>query len=77
MAIQAGRALPRIAGATAVFVIHFRLAVLVAQDALEYGIVGRIDMAVIAVVPRLAMPARVDREVLRVVVPVGRRPRGC
>lgn len=76
MTVQTGRTLPGVAGATPVLVVHLSLVVFMAEDALEDRIVGRIDMTVIAVVPLVAMRARVDREVLCVMIPVCGTP-GC
>ena len=56
-------------------VIHAGPVVLVAEDAFKGRKAGGVDVAIRAVVPLLSVSARVDREVLRVMIPIGRRPR--
>lgn len=75
MTVQASSALPAIARAALMFGIHISLVVLVTENAFKDRIVGGIDMAVITVIPFFPMRARIDREVLRIVVPVSRSPR--
>lgn len=58
-----------------VLVIHAGLVVFMAEDALKCRKARGVDMTIRAIVPLLAMLARVDREVLCVMIPVGRRPR--
>lgn len=74
MAVKAGRTLPNIAGTTLVIDGHIGLVVFMTEYALKDRIVGRINVAVGAIVPFALMLARIDREVLRVVVPVCRSP---
>lgn len=57
------------------FVVHFRLIVFMTEDTFKDSIVVRVDVAVIAVIPCLTMLARVDGEVLGIVIPICRRPR--
>lgn len=75
MTVQAGRALPDVSGTTLVVVSHIGLVVFVTEYAFKNRVVGGIDVAVITVVPFFPMFARVNREVLRVVIPVRRGPR--
>ncbi len=55
-------------------VSHIGLVVFVTEYALKDRVVGRINMAVIAIIPLLPMFARIDREILRVVIPIRRGP---
>lgn len=73
MAVEARVAVVLIARDLAMFVVHVGLIVLVAEDTFEDGIVGGIHVAIAAHVPLVFMFSGVDREVLRVMVPVG----GC
>lgn len=75
MTVQARRTLPYVTGASLVIVRHISLVVLVTENAFKDRIVGSIDMTVITIIPFLPMFARIDREVLRIVVPVSRSPR--
>src|SRR5690606_7510434 len=76
MAVEAGVAVVLIARDCAVLVVHVGLVVLVAKDAFEDGVVGGIYVAIAAHVPLVFVLAGIDREILRVMVPVGGRP-GC
>ena len=55
-------------------VSHIGLVVFVTEYALENRVVGGINMAVIAVIPFFPMFAGIDREILRVVIPIRRDP---
>lgn len=55
-------------------VVHVCLIVLVTIYALEYRVIRRVDMAIGAGVPLFPVLARVNREILRIVIPICRRP---
>ena len=74
MATVAGGAEVLIPATPAVLRIHRCPVVLMAEYAFESGKAGGIDMAVGARAPFASVLARVYREILAVVIPVGRRP---
>jgi hypothetical protein len=57
-----------------VFVVHLCLVMFVTEDALKHGKARGIDMAIGAIVPFLTVLAGIDREVLRIMIPIGRNP---
>lgn len=57
------------------FIIHLRLIVLVAQNALEDFVIRRIHVASRARLPLAAMLAGIDAEILAVVIERRRHPR--
>lgn len=74
MTIEAGITVVLIAVFAAVFVVHLGLVVLMTEDALEDGKVRGVDVTIGTLIPFLAVFAGIDREILRVVIPVGRCP---
>jgi len=59
-----------------VFIIHFRLIMFVAENTLKNGIIGRIDVAVGAILPLPFVFPGIDGEILGVMIPVGLVPVG-
>lgn len=78
MTVEACGTLPSVAGHFSMIIVHIRLIVLMTENALENCIIRRIDVAIGAGIPLFPMFAGIDREVLRVMVPICRRPSaGC
>ena len=77
MAAETCRAEVLISLLPTVIAIRISAVVLMAENALERREVSRIDVAVGAIIPLSLVLAGVNREILRVMIPTGRCPRGC
>lgn len=77
MATQAGVAVVLIVVDLLMVIVGRRLVVLMTKDALKHRVVRRVDVAVGALIPLLAMSAGINREVLCIVIPISRRPGRC
>lgn len=75
MAVVTGIAVVLIVRAPLVLTVRSRLRVFVAKNALENGKVRGIVVTVRTLIPFVAMSPGIDREVLRIVIPVRWRPR--
>ena len=76
MAIVASGAFVNVVVHVVVLVIHFRLAVLVTENAFESGKIGLVEVTIRAGIPLVAVLAGVNREIQLIVIPVCRLPCG-
>jgi hypothetical protein len=72
MAIITGVAIVLIVRTSLVLVVRSRLGVFVAENALEHREIRGIGVTIGTLVPLIPMRTRIDREVLRIVIPIGR-----
>ena len=74
MTIETSDAVVLVAVLFSMLIVHRALSVFVAENALECRETGRVNMAIGAIIPFVAMTSGIDGEVQSVVIPVGGSP---